>query len=152
MIGALARSCAWGPTAYLQLVPLHMTKIAYGATRFEDIAGWFAERAGEELRLTTRYLPKRHVEMAGNPLYWILNHALVARSPILGFEQREDNGRWWIRLERKLIPIEPRARRAHQGWRYLKERRRPAGLWRGLDVRRHVAGKSDQGTGEAGLV
>jgi hypothetical protein len=102
-------------------MPLNMTKIAYGATGFEDLQGWFDHREGEEIRLTTRYLPKRHAEMAGGSLYWILNHALVARSPIIGFEQREDNGRWWIRLERKLIPVEPRARRAHQGWRYLAE-------------------------------
>lgn len=108
-----------------------MTKIAYGATGFEDLSGWFAEREGDEIRLTTRYLPKQHAEMTGGSLYWILNHALVARSPILGFEQREDNGRWWIRLERKLIPVEPRARRAHQGWRYLKEEDAPLDLGKG---------------------
>ena len=101
-------------------MPLHMTKIAFGAKSFEDMLSWFDGREGNEVRLTTRYLPKRHAEMAGGSLYWILNHALIARSPILGFEQREDNGRWWIRLDRKLIPVEPRARRAHQGWRYLK--------------------------------
>jgi hypothetical protein len=112
-------------------MPLHMTKIAYGATGFEDLNGWFAEREGDEIRLTTRYLPKRHAEMDGGSLYWILNHALVARSPILGFEQREDNGRWWIRLERKLIPVEPRARRAHQGWRYLKPEDAPLDLGEG---------------------
>lgn len=112
-------------------MPLHMTKIAYGATSFEDLAGWFDGGEGDEVRLTTRYLPKRQAEMAGGSLYWILNHALVARSPILGFEQREDNGRWWIRLERKLIPVEPRARRAHQGWRYLKPEDAPLDLGAG---------------------
>ena len=112
-------------------MPLHMTKIAYGATGFEDLAGWFDGREGKDVRLTTRYLPKRHEEMVGGSLYWILNHALVARSPILGFEQREDNGRWWIILEPKLVPVEPRARRAHQGWRYLKPDDAPPDLGKG---------------------
>jgi len=107
-------------------MPLHMTKIAYGATSIQDLSSWFAE-GGEEKRLNTRYLPKRHEEMQGGSLYWIHEHALVARSPILRFEQRED-GRWDIVLERRLIPVEPRAKRAHQGWRYLAEENAPPDL------------------------
>ncbi|HZF46741.1 MAG TPA: DUF1489 domain-containing protein [Sphingomonadaceae bacterium] len=99
-------------------MPLHLTKIAYGAQSMEDLRSWF-EKGGPEMRLTTRYVPKRLAELEGGSLYWIYDHALVGRSPILRFEQREDNGRWWIVLERKLIPVEPRAKRAHQGWRYL---------------------------------
>lgn len=110
-------------------MPLHITKIAYGAKSPEEMLSWF-DRPESEMRLTTRYLPKRHEEMAGGSLYWIYDHAIVGRSPILGFEQRED-GRWWIRLERKLIPVEPRARRAHQGWRYLKEEDAPRDLEQG---------------------
>ena len=104
-----------------------MTKIAYGAKSLEDVHGWFEGRDGE-VRLTTRYLPKRHEEMVGGSLYWIFDHAIIGRSPILGFEQREDNGRWWIRLEPRLIPVEPRAKRAHQGWRYLKHEDAPRDL------------------------
>ena len=116
-------------------MPLSMTKIAYGSESPATLRAWLESQgdgngAGTAL-MTTRYLPKRHEEMAGGSLYWILNHALVARSPILGFEQREDNGRWWIRLERKLIPVEPRARRAHQGWRYLKPEDAPPDLGSG---------------------
>lgn len=103
---------------------LHLTKIAYGAKSLEEVQEWF-ERAEPEMRLTTRYLPTRHAELQGGSLYWIFDHALVGRSPILRFEQRED-GRWWIVLERRLIPVEPRARRAHQGWRYLKDEDAPA--------------------------
>ena len=43
----------------------------------------------------------------------------VARSEILGFTQT-DNGRWSIDLEPRLIPVYPKPKRAHQGWRYLK--------------------------------
>lgn len=99
-------------------MPLSMTKVAYEAKSLDEITSWFAEGEREK-RLTTRYLPKRHEEMTGGSLYWIHQHALIGRSPIKRFEQRED-GRWWIVLENRLILVHPRAKRAHQGWRYLE--------------------------------
>jgi len=110
-------------------MPLHMTKIAYDAASLADLESWFAGDADEK-RLATRYLPTRHGEMVGGSLYWIHQHAIVARSPILRFEQKED-GRWWIVLANRLILVEPRAKRAHQGWRYLTERQAPADLAEG---------------------
>lgn len=110
-------------------MPLHMTKIAYSAESPADLRAWLESHSGEA-RLTTRYLPKRHEEMAGGSLYWIYEHALIGRSPILGFEQRED-GRWWIRLEPSLIPVMTKPKRAHQGWRYLKEEDAPRDLGEG---------------------
>ena len=110
-------------------MPLHMTKIAYDAASLADLESWFAGDADEK-RLTTRYLPTRHGEMAGGSLYWIHQHAIVARSPILRFEQKED-GRWWIVLANRLILVEPRAKRAHQGWRYLSDADAPADLGEG---------------------
>lgn len=107
-------------------MPLHMTKIAYGAKSLEEVQGWFDARS--DFRLTTRYLPTRHEEMIGGSLYWIYDHAIIGRSPIIGFEQRPDNGRWWIKLESRLIPVEPRAKRAHQGWRYMKDEDTPRDL------------------------
>lgn len=107
-------------------MPLHMTKVAYGATSFEDLHGWFRTR-GETARLTTRYLPKRHAEMIGGSLYWILKHQLVARSEILGFEEAE-GGRTHIVISTKLIDVHPKPKRAHQGWRYLEEADAPADL------------------------
>lgn len=98
-------------------MPLHMTKIAYGAVSWADLASWYEGRG--EIRLTTRYRPKRHEELVGGSLYWILDHALVARSVILGFSETAD-GRWHIELEPRLIRVHPRPKRAHQGWRYLK--------------------------------
>ena len=50
-----------------------------------------------------------------------LAHASFAQA------QRED-GRWTIRLEPRLILVEPRAKRAHQGWRYLEEKNAPRDL------------------------
>lgn len=109
-------------------MPLHMTKIAFGAEspshlrqRLENYA-----EAGE-IRLTTRYVPKRHEEMVGGSLYWILNHTLVGRSPILGFMDN-GQGRTWIRLRPELIPVRSIPKRAHQGWRYLEDKDAPPDL------------------------
>ena len=57
-------------------MPLHMTKIAYRSGSLENLRKWV--EAGEEAHMTTRYLPKRHEEMIGGSLYWILEHAIVA--------------------------------------------------------------------------
>ncbi|MCH7628567.1 MAG: DUF1489 domain-containing protein [Proteobacteria bacterium] len=108
------------------MTPLHMTKVAYGAQSLEEVHGWFASR-GTEARLTTRYLPKRHEEMVGGSLFWILKHQLVARSEILGFEETPD-GRTAIVISAKLIDVHPKPKRAHQGWRYLADADAPRDL------------------------
>ena len=107
-------------------MPLHLTKIAYGATSLEDLHSWFAIR-GDTARLTTRYLPKRHVELIGGSLYWIHKHQIVARSPILGFEAAE-GGKTHIVISTQLINTHPQPRRAHQGWRYLAAEDAPPDL------------------------
>lgn len=109
-------------------MPLSMTKIAYRSGSLDNLRSWV--EAGPEALMTTRYLPKRHAEMIGGSLYWIIEHAIVARSEILGFEQREDR-RWTIRLAPKLVLVHPKAKRAHQGWRYLEAKNAPADLAEG---------------------
>lgn len=109
-------------------MPLNMTKIAYGAKSVEDLREWL-ERYPDAFA-TTRYLPKQHADMIGGSLYWIFEHAIIGRSPIRGFSKRDD-GRWNIELEPQLIPVEPRAKRAHQGWRYLKEEDTPPDMGSG---------------------
>lgn len=103
-----------------------MTKIAFSATSPADLRRWLESHAHEAL-MTTRYLPKRYEEMIGGSLFWIFEHTLIGRSPIKGFEQRED-GRWHIRLEPVLIPILSKPKRAHQGWRYLTDADAPRDL------------------------
>lgn len=119
-------------------MPLHMTKIAYQSKSLDSLRGW-VER-GPEAHMSTRYLPTRHEEMVGGSLYWIMNHALVARSEILGFEKRDD-GRWTIRLAPKLIRVEPRPKRAHQGWRYLADADAPRDLAEGEEAGDVLPGK-----------
>ena len=110
-------------------MPLHLTKVAFGATSAEHLAERLRERAAAgPLFLTTRYLPKRHVEVAGEgSLYWIIKHQLVARSAIVEFGEAE-GGRVAIHLSPELVLVRARPKRAHQGWRYLEHADAPADL------------------------
>lgn len=98
-------------------MPLHLTKIAYGCSSLAVLEARLAAR-GAEARLTTRYRPKRAEEIAGGSLYWIIAHRIVARSPILRFDEAE-GGRTDIVIAAQAIAVMARPRRAHQGWRYL---------------------------------
>jgi hypothetical protein len=105
-----------------------MTKIAFGATSPADLKARLVHYADAgEVRLTTRYLPKRVEEMAGGSLYWIHAHTIIGRSPIIGFMEN-GAGRHWIRIEPRLIPVRGIPKRAHQGWRYLEEKDVPPDL------------------------
>jgi hypothetical protein len=110
-------------------MPLHLTKIAFGAQHLSHLQDALAAR-GPEARLTTRYRPKRDAEIAGGSLYWIIAHRIVARSPIFAFETRGD-GRTDIVIEARAIPVRPYPRRAHQGWRYLNDSDAPPDLGSG---------------------
>lgn len=110
-------------------VTLHLTKVAFGATSVEHLAERLTLRAAEgPVFLTTRYLPKRHEEVAGQgSLFWILKHQLVARSAILGFGEAE-GGRIAIHIDPQLVLVQARPKRAHQGWRYLEAADAPPDL------------------------
>lgn len=118
-------------------MPLHLTKVAFGATSLDHLAERLRERATDgPVFLTTRYLPKRHEEIVGDPndrgsLYWIIKHTLVARSPILSFGEAE-GGRVAIHIDPALVLTEGRPKRAHQGWRYLEAGDAPADLGAGM--------------------
>jgi len=126
-----------------------MTKVAFGAQSLHEVHGWFASR-GEIHRLTTRYLPKRHAEMIGGSVYWILKHQLVARSEILGFEEAE-GGRTTIVISSRLVEVRPKPRRAHQGWRYLEAADAPADLAAG-DLGEVLPGHLAHELGKLGLL
>ena len=132
-----------------QAMPLHMTKIAFGAKSYEDLAGWYEGR--DQIALTTRYRPKRFEELVGGSLYWILQHAIVARSEILSFTETAD-GRWHINLEPRLIRVHPKAKRAHQGWRYLTDGQAPKDLAEGEIAGDAMPGKMVRELSKLGLV
>lgn len=113
----------------MERVPLHLTKVAFQVPSLDYLRERVAQRGREPegFFTTTRYLPKRHAEMIGGSLYWILKHQLVARSPILRFGDAE-GGRVAIHLGPELILVQARAKRAHQGWRYLEDADAPRDL------------------------
>ncbi|XUU59782.1 DUF1489 family protein [Erythrobacter sp. HA6-11] len=119
-------------------MPLHLTKIAFGAQSFDDIESWY-DGGRRSPYLTTKYRPTKWEECIGGSLYWIHQHNLVARSTILGFSQT-DSGRWLIELEPKLVRVHPKPKRAHQGWRYLKGEP-PRDLEEGEDIGDVLPGK-----------
>ena len=110
-------------------MPLHLTKVAFGITTVDQLAArWKARGLTGECFLSTRYLPKRHEEVAGQgSLFWIVKHQLVARSPILRFGDAE-GGRCAIHLDSAVILVHARPKRAHQGWRYLEHADAPVDL------------------------
>lgn len=132
-------------------MPLHITKIAFQSESADSLRAWLESHAGEgEARLTTRYLPKRLAEMDGGSLYWIFAGQLVGRSPILGFAEKPD-GKHWIRLAPMLIPVVPRPKRAHQGWRYLAQEDAPPDLG-GTDEGEALPGAMVAELGKLGLL
>lgn len=130
-------------------MPLHLTKIAFGAKSYDDLAGWYEGRHG--IRLTTRNRPTRHEEVVGGSLFWIINHAIVARSTITGFAKTED-GRWDICLEPKLIRVHQQPKRAHQGWRYLTDEKAPKDVAEGEDIGDALPGRLAMKLERLGLV
>ena len=132
-------------------MPLHLTKVAYGAQSLEDLHTWFAGR-GAEAKLTTRYLPKRADEvLGGGSLFWVYKHQLVARSEILRFEDAE-GGRTQIVISSKLISVYPVPKRAHQGWRYLADEDAPRDLADGEVAGDVMPGKLTGDLARLGLV
>lgn len=115
------------------MAALHITKVAVGCRSRQELARRQHGRIeGDSLTITTRYRPKRHAELIGGSLYWIIRHRLTVRQRIIGFEERDD-GRWDIRLDAMLIPVRARPKRAHQGWRYLAAGDAPADLGGGAN-------------------
>ena len=131
-------------------MPLHLTKIAFRAKTLKAMHGWFADR-GDQARLTTRYLPKRHAELIGGSLFWILKGQLVTRSEILGFEEAE-GGKTNIIISTQLIDVFPVPKRAHQGWRYLEDEDTPRDLAEGEDAGEAMPGKLAGKLAKLGLV
>ncbi|MEO5937889.1 MAG: DUF1489 family protein [Sphingomonas sp.] len=115
-------------------MPLHLTKVAFGVGSLDlFVERWKAREGEPPYELGTRYLPKRWEEIAGQgSLYWILKHQLIARSPIVGFGELA-GGRVAMRLDPRLVLVQARPKRAHQGWRYLEGDAAPLDLGAGSE-------------------
>jgi hypothetical protein len=99
---------------------LHLTKVALGCRDLEALRARVAARSeGGEIRVPTRMRPKRHEELVGGSLYWIVRHRIIGGVRILRFEDRSD-GRIDIVCVGELQTVVPIPKRAHQGWRYFE--------------------------------
>jgi hypothetical protein len=99
---------------------LHLTKVAFGCRDLEALRARVSARSESgEIRVPTRMRPKRHEELVGGNLYWIVKHRIIGGVRILRFEDRPD-GRIDIVCVGELQSIAPIPKRAHQGWRYFE--------------------------------
>jgi hypothetical protein len=99
---------------------LHLTKVAFGCRDLDALRSRVASRSeGGEVRVPTRMRPKRHEELVGGNLYWIVKHRIIGGVQILRFEDRSD-GRIDIVCVGELQTVAPIPKRAHQGWRYFE--------------------------------
>ena len=107
-------------------MPVHLTKVAFSCASVETLERRIERRsAGGEIRIPTRYRPKRADECIGGKLHYIVKHRIVARVEILRFEERRD-GRIDIVCSDRLELVSPAPKRAHQGWRYLEDADAPS--------------------------
>jgi hypothetical protein len=80
----------------------------------------------------TRMFPKRTEEVLdGGSLYWVIKGVIRVRHRILRLDEvadAEGNAYCAIVYDPKVILVEPRPRRAFQGWRYLEAEDAPPDL------------------------
>lgn len=119
---------------------LHLIKLSVGTGSVADLEGWQARRAAQEAREgrparpfhATRMRPRRGEELlAGGSIYWVIKGLVQARQRILALDDitgADGIVRCAIRLDPQLIRTEPVARKAFQGWRYLKAGEAPPDL------------------------
>lgn len=98
---------------------LHLSKVAVRCATIDALRKRQEGRAvSGVVPIVTRFRPKRADELIGGSIFWILKHRLAVRQTILGFADSDDR-RTLIQLDPILVPVRARAKRAHQGWRYL---------------------------------
>ncbi len=115
---------------------LHILKLCVGVDTLQELAEWQAKRlkdfkkAGKKLELihVTRMTPKRKDEVLdGGSLYWVIKGQIAARQKLLELRKVTKNGlpHCGLVYEPKLIPVQRRAHRAFQGWRYFDPKDAP---------------------------
>jgi hypothetical protein len=131
---------------------LHLIKLCVGCDSIRDLEDWIEERlkacegraagkATRERNHTTRMVPRRAAEIVGGgSLYWVIRGQIMCRERILDirpFTGEDGIGRCHVVLDCMPVPVEPRAYRAFQGWRYFKPDDAPR------DLDRAAPGASD---------
>ncbi len=105
--------------------PLHLVKMAVGASDVEELRHFRAQRHAERgvSWVYTRNHPRRaEAVLDGGALSWVVKGQIRARQRITGFRsERDDNGRAYclILIDPEFVVTLPRAFRPFQGWRDL---------------------------------
>ncbi len=108
----------------------HLAKLCVGIATVAELRDWQAQF--EAPRHRTRSMPRRAAEVVdGGSLYWVIAGVMLVRQRVLALEPSvwDDGSKCAaIMLDRALVPVEARAVRAFQGWRYLEPADAPADL------------------------
>lgn len=103
-----------------------MIKLVVGCTTLDELAAWMqrGERVEGHGVIRTRTMPKQANEISGQgSLYRVMGGLVLCRQPIVGFRSftRPDGQLGThILVTDDIVPVQPRAMRPFQGWRYLK--------------------------------
>ena len=129
---------------------VHLLKLCVGVDTVQELKDWQDERlrrlarAGKTAELCHRTLqtPRRRDEILdGGSLYWVIRGEVMCRQRLIDirpFVDKEGVGRCHLVLEPKLTLVEPRPRRAFQGWRYLEAKDSPRDLARAAPGRKNM--------------
>lgn len=137
---------------------LHLIKLCVGIDNIEHLARvQRGRRKGAKVNYHyTRFMPKRADEiLKGGSIYWVIKGYIQVRQRILGFAwtEIENEGRFCaIKLDPKLVPVEPLARRPHQGWRYFAAKDAPPDWPRGRNAKSGLPIKLIQELKTLGLI
>ena len=115
---------------------LHIIKLCVGVDTLQELAEWQAgrlrtlkkKRKPLELIHVTRMMPKRKDEVLdGGSLYWVIKGQIAARQKLLELRKVTKGGTPHCGLvyDPKLVPVQRRAHRAFQGWRYFDPKDAP---------------------------
>ena len=111
---------------------VHLVKLCVGVNSIEQLETLQANRRSQAQRRgvkpenvhRTRHRPRRDRELLnGGSLYWIIKGFIRVRQAILRLDElRDDEGskHCGLVLDPNLVRTQLRARRPHQGWRYLE--------------------------------
>ncbi len=123
-------------------MPLHLIKLCVGCDSVADLEDWIKQKLKDKRKRrqkpehihTTRMFPKRAEELTeGGSLYWVIRGQIACRERILDIRPttgKDGIKRTQVVLDGKVVLVEPRARGAFQGWRYLEDKDAPRDLSR----------------------
>jgi hypothetical protein len=145
-------------------MPLHLIKLCVGCDQVADLEDWIKLKLKEKKRRgqkaehihTTRMFPKRADELKdGGSLFWVIKGQVACRERILDIRPvtgKDGIKRTQVVLDGKVVLVEPRARGAFQGWRYLEPKEAPRDLARAAPGAARMPEKMRRELQELGLL